>query len=422
MSDQKGARMKFWINPNLNNDNVIILAKTAVLIGSCEKLNLAQLEQKLRDNIHPFKALEKSAYKTLIFDRVTTLSSHQDRKAINSKAANNQREKKSNRIDVSVANGDAEKIHSIEFADAASKADFLQCIEGLLLKQWFKARVAPSALQTWFAPVAATVIAVVLLASLLFTFSGLLLVCSVLWTLAATALIVYRLKTTVSMGVWSRSPIPQPQLSWRNLVTEAAAVFMAAAISVIGIVVVSTLERNSAQQQQIDSKLLALVSQEVALLFPADGSSAWASDGLKADANSESGSAAYSLPPGTSLATFAPLIFERAIGEYEFLRKALSYSQRCHSVGFQRTEALNQFTAERMNASGRFYAIAEILIEKNMAVTLMGKTQAAGDVSRALLRDLEGIDQRFQSQDNNPNPSLIAECETMTQRLETSSE
>ena len=408
--------MKFWINPNRDNDNVVILAKTAVLVGSCEQLHLAQLETSLRENVHPYKILEKSAYKTLMFDTVTTLSSHQNS---NLKAGS---EKNSNCVELSVASGDTEKTLGIEFADSARKADFLQCIEGLLVTQWFKVRVAPSALQQWFAPVAATVIAVALLAWLILSFSGLLLVCSVLWAVAAVALILYRLRTKVSMDVWARSAIPQPQLPWRNLVTEASAVAIAAAISVIGVGVVSTLENASAHQQQIDAKLLSLVEQEVALLFPTEGSSPWASVDLYAEANSESRAVDYSLPPGTSLSTFAPLIFERAVGEYGFLRKALSYSQRCHAVGFERTEALNRLTAERMNTSGRFYAIAELLIEKDMAVTVTGSTQAASDFSGGLLNDLASIDQRFQSQDNNPNPSLIAECETMVQRLETSSD
>jgi len=62
--------VKYWVSTKTSEDNVVILAKNGVLLGSCLAAECERVEFLLKNNTHPLTVLNKAQCKLIKFERV----------------------------------------------------------------------------------------------------------------------------------------------------------------------------------------------------------------------------------------------------------------------------------------------------------------------------------------------------------------
>ncbi len=66
--------MLFWLNKKTEKNNIVILSKKSILLGSCGSKACGKVEALLKKNIHPLKFMGKQNLLAIPFDRIQTIN------------------------------------------------------------------------------------------------------------------------------------------------------------------------------------------------------------------------------------------------------------------------------------------------------------------------------------------------------------
>lgn len=106
--------MKYWLNTTLQHDNLVVLAKTGILIGSCAPEQVDKLQLALSKRINPVRVLGKHAVKVITFAQLRCIDWLHDGRS----------------IDLLLDGKGGRQL--IEFHDSRARASCVQLLEKLL--------------------------------------------------------------------------------------------------------------------------------------------------------------------------------------------------------------------------------------------------------------------------------------------------
>ena len=179
--------MKYWINRESSTDNIVVLAKTGILVASCEKEACSDIDQKLNSNTHPLSIFSKDDVKIIKFTQIFKIVSRNTDQDVEV----HYREKKENE-DV-----------DLYFEDDKTRDSFLAILGKTLPENFNKSEYQQSLLTAIFPSLISIIAAIGISYFYINRWRWATIIVAGLWLLLAGSLLIKRMRTPPIVTQWS---------------------------------------------------------------------------------------------------------------------------------------------------------------------------------------------------------------------------